>query len=772
MTQLTNACAHCGSEIPSQWSATTFCCAGCQYVYRLIHDFKLDKYYELKPKRGNPLRNIFSIKQNFEWVETLDDAKRGAVMLHIEGVQCAACVWLVGQISKNYGIANVNVNTAIGALKIDFDPAAFQLVEYLKLLQEFGYQTSSWKDSDKKSSDGFLIRLTICAVIAMNSMMLSFSFYMGLRPDQPSLYNLFGIMNFILSSIAFYVGGGYFISRAYRSLRSRILHFDLPIALGIILVYFGSSYLYFRYGAEKTYFDTLNVFITLMLLGRHLQNRLIERNKNRILKEKTISNLKIKRKSESIEEIQLSEIRVGDHIYVSTGSIVPVDGELLSGQFAEFDLSWMSGESETKIFSPGSKIPSGSKLVSQQNIEIKAEHEFAYSSLASLFVDAEKDDSLPKFWQVFSKYYVCVVILLASGGFIGWFFYSGLLKALEVAVSVSVVTCPCALGIAIPLARSMANKQVMAMGIFIRQSYFLEKLLKIKKIIFDKTGTLTLSSLSIVNIDSIASLNEKELQILFNLVSRSQHPASQSIYQYLLAKNISPLDLRVIEKPGLGIFTIIDNDRFFLGRSLSQDDNSLANYSVCFTKNGVELTTINLKETIQDHTEHLIRWLKAKKMEVYQLSGDKNDRVQDMARHLGILPENSYGQCSPEKKGSLIQAMDRNDTLYLGDGLNDAFAFRKAFLSGVSLGNHVNVVDNCNFFFISNSLNWIPNVFQIASKLHSTIKFLLAFVIGYNVVVICCALMGWIGPLTCAIIMPASSLFVISVTTKKMNRVT
>lgn len=480
----------------------------------------------------------------------------------------------------------------------------------------------------------------------------------------------------------------------------------------------------------------------------------------------------VKRKGMSIQEIQLSEIRTGDKIYIPSGSIVPVDGMLTSGQSAEFDLSWMNGEPDPRVFASGSKIPSGSKLISQSNIELQVEKEFGYSALASLFMDVEKTDSLPRFWQQFSKYYVVIVLMLASGGFLFWYLLSGFQKALEVAVSVSVVTCPCALGIAIPLARSIANRDLMSLGVFIRHSYLLEKLSSVRKVIFDKTGTLTLANLTVSNSSEIDNLDTMNTQLIFNLVSRSQHPASQAIYQYMLGKNIRPLDFVVIENPGKGLSCTYHNDQYFLGRTQVSNQKSLYDYEVTFCKNGQEICHILLQESLQDQAKNVVEWFLQKDIDVYQISGDKKSRVMNMAQQIGIEPKNSFAECAPEAKALLIQDIDQHDTLYLGDGLNDSLAFQKSFLSGVSLGNNMNIVRHCNFFFISNGLSWLPKVFKIAKKFDRTVTFLLIFVVSYNVIVIGSALSGFIGPLSCAIIMPLSSLFVIAATTKKMNRMT
>lgn len=763
-------CIHCGSFIPTQWEDTEYCCSGCQYVYRMIHEYNLDDYYKLKPTRNQPLIGLFLRKETLDWVDQETGFTTGKMLLQIEGIQCSACVWLVRELSTKIGVAKVSVNTSIGTILIEFTPGKFDVKKYLELIQEFGYRTSPFRrKSVARANKGLLIRFGLCAALAMNSMMVSASFYVGLnKNNDKNIFQMFSNLNFIFATLAVLIGGSYFISRSVQALKKGILHFDLPIAVGLTLAYTGSVYVHFTGLEDKAYFDTVCIFISLMLLGRFLQNRMIEKNKNQILADEQITELKIKKIGKTIESITFAEIKMNDRLLVSQGTIIPVEAELLSRDEIECSLSWINGESEPIRYKEHDPIPSGAQLISNQAVEIRALTDFSFSSLAMLVPNIQADEMMPKLWTWITKYYVMAVLFIVTTAFFIWSFID-IQKAFEVAVGLSVVTCPCGLGIAIPLARSLANKKIMSMGVFARDPYLLEKLQSVQKVFFDKTGTLTLSNLTVVNSAELTQLDNHSKTVLFNAVARSNHPASRAIYQYLLGKKIQTTQVHVREIVGQGLDIESSGKRYFLGKKKGVQTSD-AGYEVVFESLGQTILNIHLEETVLDGARETVDFLQKQHIQVFQLSGDKPNRVESMAARLGIDSGHSFAECTPEKKAKLIQKEDHANTLYLGDGLNDTLAFQKAFLSGSPLTEHSSLIQQSHFFFISPSLEFLKTLFLSSQKLKKTIRFNLGFAVIYNIAVVAIGLAGWISPLFCAIIMPLSSLFVVGSTSLKLKK--
>ncbi|MCB1198582.1 MAG: heavy metal translocating P-type ATPase metal-binding domain-containing protein, partial [Deltaproteobacteria bacterium] len=492
----TKPCIHCGTQIPHRRQDSSFCCSGCAFVYKMIHDQQLDRYYKLKDKKTSPLIGLLHKKNNLDWVEAHLAQTPGQIKAQVKGVQCAACVWLIQEMAKKIGSAQVSINTAYGTLTLSFDPEAFDVKAYLSVLQDLGYVVSApSKQAYVQTSRGLLIRVGICAALSMNVMMFSASIYTGLNASNTSsVFQLVTHINLVIATLAMLIGGTYFLQRAYKGLKMGLLHFDLPISIGIVLAYAGSLYTHFFGNPEFSYFDTVTIFITLMLIGRLVQQRMIEKNKNQIMQSQEASVFNIrKREGEAIVEIPFEEIQQGDRLLIPLGSIFPV--ACIAEQSVEIDLSWINGESTPVLKFVGELIPSGATLLGPHAVEVIADVEYHGAELAELLTQAQQKEMLPLLWQNFAKYYVIGVLSFVTIGFAFWFWKAGLHQAISVAVSIAVVTCPCSLGLAIPLARTLAYRILMFEGVLIQRSHTLDDMQKVQHVAFDKTGTLTMSDL-------------------------------------------------------------------------------------------------------------------------------------------------------------------------------------------------------------------------------------------------------------------------------------
>ena len=759
-------CLHCSQAIPARRSVSQFCCAGCEAVYTLLHDAGLQRFYKLKDEKTLPLVHYFSRKRNFDWLQEQDGFKTGSLHLSLEGIQCAACVWLIKELAKQFAHLQVKVDSSLGELHLRFLPEKVDVTAFLLRLQEFGYRTAPLQERERSGDQSILLRMGICLAIAMNTMFLTISFYLGLNQNEALLFSLFSKLNFFLSFVSFFVGGTYFISRAFLALKHRVLHFDLPIALGIVAAFSGSIYASWQHHYSALYFDTLNIFIALMLVGRYLQHRFVAKNRSRVLNEQYDFAEKVKK----IEGTQLCEVSVntlvaGDLLLLQTGDVFPVQCSLCGEEAVEINKSFRTGESEAVLVSPGELIEAGSILLSAKAAKVAACSSYD-AQFWKTFFKQEKEEELSALWQVVSKYYVLFVLVAASLGGVLWFFLDAALM-LPVMISILVVTCPCSLGIAIPLARSIANQRLIAEGVFVRRNDLLENLHKVKSVVCDKTGTLTLSDLYLLNPEKLESLSSEDQAVLYHMVSKSRHPASRALYHYLSLKKLPWADKAVEERVGEGILIFEKGKKYFLGRSQAQTNFS---YQVDFCIDDKVRAQFLFEEDVLQDAAQSFSALQSQGYEVFLLSGDKQNRVQHMASTLGISQQHAFGEQKPEEKAAFVSQLAGTYPLFLGDVLNDRQAFANAFLSTTPLGEKTFLLEDSDFFFLSGSLAWLPKMFDIAKRFYAVLRFNLFFAAVYNLIAVGLALAGLMNPLLCAVLMPTSSLLVIALSFSKMKR--
>ncbi len=288
----TDRCQHCHRPVPAGAASAPFCCRGCEAVHALLIAEGLGRYYELAGDSVAPSPPPSEAPSSHAWLEPLVAAARGQrqsgkagaplceLRLDVQGIHCSACVWLLQEtFRRRAGAGEITVNPALGQLRLRFDPARFEVEAWVRSIEAFGYRFGPARKTPSKRSIELPLRLGISAALTVNVMLFSVSFYFGLAPDEPQVFRLFSLLSLALSSGVVAVGGWPFFRSALQALRRGVLHLDLPIALGIVLV-FASSVARMRHGrGDWAYFDTLDIFITLMLAGRFLQERLLERNR-------------------------------------------------------------------------------------------------------------------------------------------------------------------------------------------------------------------------------------------------------------------------------------------------------------------------------------------------------------------------------------------------------------------------------------------------------------------------------------------------------------
>jgi Cu2+-exporting ATPase len=763
--------------MPSEARGSAYCCAGCEAVANLLRSEELTRYYAIAGGDVLPV-GAAPVARTHAWLEPVLEAQREAdvatVELDVQGIHCAACVWLMNETFRRCagGVA-LTVNPALGKARLTwrrgFDPGA-----WIDAVERFGYQFGPSRKQASAASASLTWRLGVALALTMNVMLFSVSFYFGLGRADGELYTLFSRLALLLSTGVVIVGGWPFLVAAAQGLKSRLLHLDLPIALGIVLVYATSLIAVARgRDGELAYFDTLNTFITLMLLGRFLQQRLLERNRQLLLADDGAEGLLVRRlaAADRLEVARAASVRVGDRLLVAPGELVPVDAELEGGS-ALVSTDWITGEAEARTLPAGGRLLAGSFNAGAAAFSAVARQNFADSSLVALLRQTTSRAGAAghlRFWDRLARRWVVTVLVAAAAGFALWLPRSST-RALDVAVALLVVTCPCAIGIALPLAYEIVGARLRRAGFFGRTADLLDRLERVRKVVFDKTGTLTLQRLELVPDGSVERLSAEERAIAYNLACRSAHPVSACLAG-ALARGGAPYDAAaaVVEVPGAGLEWRRADALWRLGRAGWAAPTAAAAGTTVLARDGLIIGRFATREALRSGAAAEIAALRAAGYGVHLLSGDALPRVAALAAALGIPADQALGGRTPEDKAADLARIGGADALYLGDGANDALAFGQALCAGTVAIERPILPGRSDFFIVGAHLAPLRAALEAARRLRRVARRILALAVAYNVLAVSTALAGLMSPVRAAIFMPLSSLSILLFTVMSLR---
>jgi Cu2+-exporting ATPase len=769
-------CLHCGLPVGAG-IAGDFCCAGCAAVYDLLRGEGLGRYYELRGSRGVPIADSRAGRRDAKWLELLEERVRASseharLTLDVQGLHCVGCMWLIDELfARAPGGERIEVNPALGRVDMVVR-TGFDLRGFVSSVERFGYLFGPPVKAVAGASRDLLWRMGVCVAVSMNSMIFAIPLYAGLE-DGP-IFRLFTGLNFGLAAIAVGVGGPVFFRSAWQALRHRVLHLDLPIALGIALAFAGSAHSYFTHASRAAYFDTLDVFITLMLLGRWLQERAVERNRAWLLASDGTEGLLTRRVREGrVELVRCAEIAIGDAMLVAPGDLVPVEARL-DRVPATFSLDWIVGESRPRHYQPGDVVPAGAFATGDEAAVLHAMTGFAESPLRELLRTPERENvdaaRTSAWFQRLARIYVVGVLAVAASGFAAWWAATrDLTRAMSVTTAVLIVTCPCAFGIAAPLAYEMVQAGLRRAGLFVRRASFLDRAREVRQVVFDKTGTLTTGTLALVNPESLSNLTTEQRQALYDLVARSGHPKSAAVRGALQGHGLT-LDegARVVERRGLGLELVRGGKRWRLGEPRwvgpTQAADGHHDADLAFGADGCAILALPTSERLRPDAASEVRALTEDGYEVWLLSGDAQARVDDAARASGVAAGRAVGEQTPHDKARFLDQHDRKSTLFVGDGVNDALALDHAHVSGTPAVDRPYVPARADFFFVTPGLAPVRLALRSSRVLAQVVRFDLGIALIYNALAIGLALAGRMSPLLCAVLMPASSLTTIAAT--------
>jgi len=789
------SCSHCGTPFRPRTQDQTFCCSGCQFVHGLIRDQGLDRFYELKGSGAlEPVGTRAFDQRDWAWLSQLgaeaeaeaEAAGRPAarIRLKVAGISCLGCVWLMDALRQRCApTAQLLTNAARGTIQLSwpaspkgsFDPATLAAE-----LGRFGYRLEPvGADDPAGQSSPLVVLLGACGALALNCMAFTLPRYLGMEASFP-LANLFLLVAFVSASLSFALGGWYFSRRAWVALRAGRLHIDLPIALGLIAAYLGSLAGLHWQLESLLYFDFVAVFTFLMLLGRWTQEEAVARNRSRALPGETgLESVTLITPGGNPSRISSSELEEGQVVELSGGAVVPANAELLI-EGGDFSLQWINGEPDARSWPAGATVPGGAIYLGAAPIQLRLIEPWRGSLLEQLSTSPSPDPTptpkdLARSQNLPLQIYLASVLVIAVLGAIAW--WDGgrqAPKAIQVAVSVLVVSCPCALGLALPLAQELSVGGLRRLGLFIRCQDLWPRLRRVRQVVFDKTGTLTLETPQLEEAQALDALAPKAQLALASLVWSSRHPASQALREALAARQINSSQappIQVRETPGQGLEGLdADGHLWRLGRPSWADEASPTTMGspalqaqATFASDGQALAHFSFREELRPDVISTVDTLRRLGLRIALLSGDRASKVAHVARSLDIPDDLWRAELDPAGKLAWLEDHGPDRTLYLGDGANDRLAFEAALCRGTPATDHGMLAQGADFAYLGQGLSPLLALFAISQRRRRATLAAATFAVSYNVGAIGLSLAGWMNPLAAAILMPASSLVTIAI---------
>lgn len=752
-----------------------FCCTGCEAVFELVQSKGLGDFYERLGK--NSLEPV-NFKQNLGVFDSfVRPTNEGFSEIHlvIDGIFCAACVWLNEKILiEEQGVIEASVNPLTHKARVVFDERQVSLKRILTLIQSIGYKPSAYdplKQEQKALSTKreFYSKLVVAVACVMNVMWIAVAKYAGffsLMDAQTK--DILNFAEFVLASPVLFYTGSAFYKNAYFSLKHGQISMDFLVIFGASLAYAYSLWAMFSRAGE-VYFDSVAMIICFVFVGKYLEV-LVKKHAT-----DTMDGLNDFLKGEILvfngKEFAPKDayaVQVGDIIQLKTGDKILIDGVCVRGE-ASIDSSSLSGESEPVLVQAGTNINSAC-VVLDGSVEYRALKPYVESKLSQIISLLELSQK-PKIQSLVAQiavYFSRSVLAVALLCFCFWYFVreSGAEFALINAISVLIIACPCALALATPVSNLIALFQALKLKVLFKSSDKIEDLSKCDYAVFDKTGVLTDFKLKIARYE----LNQKaNLNELFAFIGLSNHPVSASIREFLQEKVRDKKHLEfsaVKEVRAKGISARLKNDEFiggnahFLQECGIKMSQKFSDTHFVFAKNGEILAHFEFESVLRAGASELISYLKKIKMPIKMLTGDNEKAAQKVASKLGITDFTAF--CLPENKMQVITTLSqKHKVLMVGDGVNDALALQNAAVA-VSLKQGADLAaQNSDIILLKNDLHALEQAIRLSKKTFIIIKQNLAFSLCYNALTIPLAFVGLINPLVAAASMSLSSVVVI-----------
>ena len=812
---MSSDCFHCGLPVPkgASYSVTInnndqpMCCTGCQAVAQTIVDNNLTDFYNHRTAKSQKPSDLIPAELQVYDSDALqksfvtfshDDKQGGAIReasLILEGIVCAACVWLNERNVKSLeGVIDFRVNYSTHRASLTWNNDKIKLSDVLKAIADTGYNAHPFDPSrletlHKQEKSAALRRIALAGIGMMQVMMPAIAIYIGESSDMSeSMRNFLRWISLIVTTPVVFYSSRIFFSAAWRDLKQGTFGMDMPVSIAIGSAYLASVWATLTNTGE-VYFDSVVMFTFFLLLGRFLE--MGARHKAgqvadalvRLLPDSAIRLDRYSKgsKGEKSEEFQTviaaSELALGNKILIKPGGIIPADGTLLEG-VSSVNESLLTGESLPCHKQVGDNLIGGTVNIESPLVMMvtKLGDKTMLSSIIRLLDRAQSEKpNLAKFADKSAGWFVLLLLGIALAVFIYWWFTEPA-QAFWVALSVLVITCPCALSLATPAALTAATGNLTEKGVLTTRGHALETLAKITHVIFDKTGTLTHGHLKVTQTKLLGSLNQEECQALaVGLEMSSEHPLAQAILQLSIkpvSTNSSVVITQLKAESGRGVQGLYKERKVRLGtvsfvseiisaKAPKHSASQALTTSVFLGVEGEWLAEFILQDELRSEAKETIKQLHQQGITVSLLSGDNQQAVESVANALGI--KQAHSKLMPEDKLAHVQMLQATGEVVamIGDGVNDAPVLAGADVS-IAMGSGSQLAQaSADMVLLSENLTLLPSSITISKRMQGVVRQNFAWAIVYNIVAIPIAAMGWVAPWMAVIGMSMSSLVVV-----------
>lgn len=782
-------CYHCGLAIDENeeihFDEKLFCCNGCKTVYEIFSSHDLTSYYDFAKSPGATPQDI---QGKYDFLENeairskileFQEGNTAIVSLNIPHIHCSSCIWILENLSRiQPGINISQVNFPEKKVRITYDSDQVSLKTIVYTLSSIGYEPyislENYETGKNNVDRSLTYKLGVAFFCFGNIMLLSFPEYFEIKEFWLDNYKPFfrGLI-FILALPSFlYSASGYYIS-AYKSIKSRMLNIDIPIALGIIIMFVRSTYdIVMNYGSG--FFDSMAGLVFFMLLGKMFQI-------------KTYSFLSFERDFKSYfpiavtrinpdsseENLPIYDVEKGNRLLIRNQELIPVDGILIS-ESAEIDYSFVTGEAVPITKKSGDKIFAGGKQIGKV-VEMEVLHSVSQSYLTQLWSNEifqkNVDQKHKTITDTISRYFTPILLLIAFAGFGYWIFFDAN-TAFNVFTAVLIVACPCALALTAPFTFGNILRILGKQKLYLKNALVIEQLAKVNTIVFDKTGTITTNKKSNITYEGTV-ISDEDFILIKNTLRASNHPLSRMLYDFLPeTKKIKIDDFEEIT--GKGILAFAENASIKIGsgkfvESPVLDSSEIERTSLHIKINDVYYGKFLFENQYREGLEKLFATL-SKDYQIKVLSGDNDGERGNLENILPKGTELIFNQ-KPEQKLDFIKKLQQNgqNVMMVGDGLNDAGALAQSNV-GISISENVNVFSPaCDAILDASEFSRLNYFLKLSHKAILIIKMSFALSLLYNVIGLAFAVTGNLLPLVAAIIMPLSTITIVSFVTFMSN---
>ena len=780
-----SACFHCGLPVPSEMTESLhilgqdrhFCCHGCLAVAELIDAQGLTDYYHYRTELPEPAAaelpaglvyyDDAEIQQHY--VST-DDAELNSIRLLSENIRCSACAWLIEQaVGGLPGVASAQVKVAEHSIQLCWDAQSIQLSTILEKLHTLGYSAVPFQEDthtalQAQQRRAWLRRLGLAGLGMMQVMMYAVALYIGAFADMDAGHRSFlRWVSFAVATPVLLYAAYPFYRSAFAVLKQGHLNMDVPISLALFLAYFASIWATVSQG-EHLYFDSVTMFVFFLLLGRYLEFRVRQKVAQRV-------HLQSKQMPDFVEVLEsadashskpllVNQVKVDDLVLIKPGSVVAVDGAVVQGA-SEVNEAMLNGEFMPVQKSIGDQVLAGS-VNGNAPLVLQASHSFDHSYWSQLLNLQEQalheKPAMAVLADRVARYFVLSVLVLAGIVAVYWWLQSPQ-DVLRITLAVLVVSCPCALSLATPVALTCGSLALNQRNVLVKSGHFLERLPQVTDIVFDKTGTLTCGKLQLSQVELLADVDKNTvLAMVAALEAQSTHPIADAFAKYL-HRDYAATEIQ--QHAYAGVSGCIEGRRYWFGQPQLMQHKVDENNGLWLCDEQRLLARIELKDGLRENAQTMSAQLQQYGYRLHVLSGDPSDQVRQVAEQLNFSAW--HRGAKPQAKINYIRQLQAHgrSVLMIGDGINDAPVMAAADTSLAMAGAADLTRISADAYLLSARLHDIPFLLNKGKQTAAVMKQNLGWALAYNLTMIPLAAAGYVPPYLAAVGMSLSSIAVV-----------